>query len=214
MRILDLCSGAESIRRAVEELDLDYDVEVKSLDIESKNNPDFCADIRLWQHVAKSALGDWKPDLIWASPPCTQYSTLQNLNNCPLDRDFGEADSVVKACLSIIDALDPPFYVLENPGTGLLARRPFMRDRGDKVLVDYCMYGFLYRKRTALWTNVSFRARTCNKRCAGYDGSTHQDFRRYNNDVRISVPTELIRVILESVQAKRKRPPRYCQYIT
>lgn len=204
VKVLDLCSGTNSISAACAEHGIDADV--RTLDLNAALQPTYVADILLWQYVCKDVLEGWKPDLVWASPPCTDYSTLQNLNSNPLLRDLTHADSVVQACCNVIATLQPRFYVIENPGTGLLKTRPFMKDRRDKITVDYCMYGLPYRKRTSLWTNVSFRHRLCNKRCSGYDGSRHQDFRRNGVPERGAVPSQLLKVILDSVLAGRKRP--------
>ena len=51
------------------------------------------------------------PDLIVASPPCTQFSCA----NWRQDRETLEPDmSIVKACLDIIDYIKPTWWVLEN----------------------------------------------------------------------------------------------------
>jgi hypothetical protein len=51
------------------------------------------------------------PDLIVASPPCTEYS----LANWRINRETHEPDmDVVRACLDIIDYIKPSWWVLEN----------------------------------------------------------------------------------------------------
>ena len=43
--------------------------------------------------------------------------------------------------------------MIENPQTGLLKKQIFMLDIPYNDL-DYCKYGFLYRKRTRIWNNL------------------------------------------------------------
>ena len=94
-------------------------------------------------------------DVIWASPPCTEYSIAKTIGT----RDFEKADAVVKKCLEIINYYKPRRWVLENPYTGYLKSRPFMKGMHyDKV--DYCVYerGRGRKKRTALWhSNPNFK---------------------------------------------------------
>jgi hypothetical protein len=65
------------------------------------------------------------------------------------------ANSIVQRTLEIIDYLQPKYYIIENPQTGLLKHQPFMQDRPYNDL-DYCRYGMPYRKRTRLWNNLPF----------------------------------------------------------
>lgn len=51
------------------------------------------------------------PELVVASPPCTEFSTA----DWRKDRDTLEPDmSIVRACLDIIDYIKPDYWVLEN----------------------------------------------------------------------------------------------------
>jgi len=58
---------------------------------------------------------DWvddfpRPDLIVASPPCTEFSTANPISRIDFDPDM----SIVRACLDIIDYVKPQWWVLEN----------------------------------------------------------------------------------------------------
>ena len=47
-------------------------------------------------------------------------------------------------------------------------------DEFSYVDVDYCMYGFNYRKRTRLWNNlVHFTPKKCDKNCGKMIGNKH-----------------------------------------
>jgi len=104
-------------------------------------------------------------DIVWASPPCTNYS---HLKRCWYGRklkdgtiytpeqhklDQKEADILVLKSLEIIKYFNPPLWFLENPQTATLKSRDIMIDI-PFYDVDYCMYSdWGYKKRTRIWTN-------------------------------------------------------------
>ena len=80
MKVLDLFSGGQSLRKPCEDLGHEY----FSIDIDPSNNPDMVADI------GKLNFRDipFRTDVIWASPPCTCFSVSSigkhwNINNTP-----------------------------------------------------------------------------------------------------------------------------------
>lgn len=153
MRLLDLCSGTHSINKS-----LPRDVHMTSVDISAKYNPTIVSDIRTWNYKRQFPRGYF--DVIWASPPCTQYSVAKTVGT----RNYAEADSIVKRCLEIIRYFQPPMWFMENPGGGAkLQNRPFMREWNRyKHTCCYCRYGYNYRKITNIWTN---RKGLCLKVC-------------------------------------------------
>ena len=50
--------------------------------------------------------------MIWASPPCTEYSRAKSRYGV---RQLDLAKSIVKRTLEIIDYFDPEYYGIENP---------------------------------------------------------------------------------------------------
>ena len=76
--------------------------------------------------------------------------------------------------IEIIHYFRPKIWFIENPQTGLLKQQPFM-DKFDYYDVDYCKYGFNYRKRTRLWTNlVGWSPQPlCKKHCDSMVGNRH-----------------------------------------
>ena len=87
--------------------------------------------------------------LFWASPPCTEYSRAKTTGI----RNIDYANSIVLKTIEIIDYFNPSWWVIENPQTGLLKEQPFMNGLRYND-IDYCKYGFNYRKRTWLWNNL------------------------------------------------------------
>ena len=149
MRIWDLCSGTGSVSRVWR----DAGHETLTLDIDPKCSPDICTDLMNWDYTC---FGLEPPDFIWASCPCTHYSIARSKAKTP--RDLEGSDAIVKRCLDIIRYWRPRYWVIENPQTGLLKTREVVRGLEFKDL-DYCMYRAPYRKRTRLWTNITWTPR-------------------------------------------------------
>ena len=118
-------------------------------------------------------------------------------------------------------------FCLENPSTGCLTNRPFMRElNAHRRVVDYCRYKcavggkralswalYPYKKPTALWTNVDFHPRRCNCPGGRHSSSMVGDRARGRRkdrgggrspplSVRHTVPTELhLDILLSALEA-------------
>ncbi len=102
--------------------------------------------------------------VVWASPPCTNYSKLQDgwlgrmrkgeiYTKEIQEKEMKADDKLVIRTLEIIDYFNPEIWFIENPATSRMKDRPYMKDK-PFYLVDYCMYSdWGYRKRTRIWTN-------------------------------------------------------------
>ena len=139
MKLLELFSGTGSVGTVAKKLHW----EVVSLDLK---NADINVDILEWDYK-RYPTGYF--DFIHASPPCTEYSIAKQTGVRKID----EANKIVLRTLEIIDYFKPSVWFIENPQSGLLKKQDFMKDL-DYFDVDYCKYGFNYRKRTRLWTNL------------------------------------------------------------
>jgi site-specific DNA-cytosine methylase len=137
---------------------------VVSVDIDRRPHITHCADILQWDYKQYPS-GYF--DMITASPPCTNYSSA---NRKPIkDRDMTHSDQMVQKTIEIIDYFQPKYWLIENPQSGLLKFRPFMKDI-PYTDVDYCRYGFPCRKRTRFWNNIpQLSLHMCDKVCAVYD---------------------------------------------
>ena len=102
-------------------------------------------------------------DMIWASPPCVQYSCARTVASTP--RDLVGADKLVLQVLAIIAYFDPPCFFIENQWSGLLRQRPIMTPLPTPKKVSYCKYGFNYQKHTAIWTDSDIEFETCKNDC-------------------------------------------------
>ena len=144
MKVLELFAGTGSIGKGFRR----RGHEVVSLDLDKHSHPDICADILDFDY---KALEPGSFDVVWASPPCTQYSKARTTGP---PRDLEGADSIVQRTLDIIRYLNPKYFFMENPATGLLKTREVVAGLQWKDLT-YCSYGRPFRKLTRIWTDCT-----------------------------------------------------------
>lgn len=146
-RLLELFSGTGSVGKVAKKLGY----EVISVDILFPAT--YRCDILKWDYK-KYPPGYF--DVIWASPPCTEFSYAKTVGK----RDMDGALKLVKRALKIIDYFKPRSYAIENP-VGHLRHMNIMKKRNDRKTISYCKYGFSYRKNTDIWTNSKFEPLKC-----------------------------------------------------
>ena len=147
MKVLELFAGSRSIGKAAESLGY----EVYSSDLNEFEGIDYPIDI-LEFDISKVP---FKPDIIWASPPCTTYSIAAISHHRPHNKplsDFAiKSDNMVKKTISIIQEFNPKYWYIENP-RGMLRKQTFMQGL-SRTTVWYCTYGDKRAKPTDIWTN-------------------------------------------------------------
>ena len=107
MKLLELFSGTGSVGKVARF----YGFEVVSLDRDMDAN--IKTDIMDWNYR------EFPPkhfDVIWMSPPCTEYSRA--LTTRP--RKIDEANIIVQRALDILEHFEPKYWMIENPQSGLL----------------------------------------------------------------------------------------------
>ena len=188
MNVLELFSGTGSVGKVCHKLGW----ATISLDLDER--ADIVCDILDWDY--KVYPKDYF-SLVWASPPCDEYSCM---NYCRPEKkpDLESADKLVLKALEIIDYFKPEVWFIENPQTGLLKSRPFMKGL-PFYDVDYCMYGGHIRKRTRIWTNKKvWNNKLCDKSCGLIKDNKHPKFSEMNIpginrlDLRHAIPEDLI----------------------
>ena len=122
-----------------------------SVDNDGKWNPTHVSNIEAFERSHEYPVGHF--DIIWASPPCTEYSRAKTTK----PRDLPKADSIAESALRIITSLAPRIWYVENP-VGMLKDREFMQPYNEFInTATYCKYGTPYRKATNIWTNKVLR---------------------------------------------------------
>ena len=167
VRVLELFSGTGSVGKVCEE----FNYEVVSLDLE---NATINTNILDWDYK-KYPVGYF--DYIHSSFPCNKFSTcmygnigrkLKSLNMEVLTREKVEEEIItiglppLNKSLEIIDYFKPKYFTMENPAYG--RARDFIKDI-DNTVIDYCKYGFPYKKPTRIWNNFNFKGLRCNNDC-------------------------------------------------
>ena len=157
MKTLELFCGTKSFGKYAEERNWDN----ISVDIESKFNPTICCNILDFDYTK------YEPetfDIIWGSPPCQYFSLCRKswigryvkkhdrvITREDIDNDMYELGlPPLERTLEIIKYLKPKYFFIENPQTSDM--KLFMTDY-SYIDVDYCTFGFDYKKRTRIWTN-------------------------------------------------------------
>ena len=147
VKVLELFAGSRSIGKAAEELGY----KVFSSDLKGFEGIDYEVDILDFD----TSKVPFKPDIIWASPPCTSYSVAAISKHRPTNGELSDfakkSDLMVKRVLNIIKELDPKKWYIENP-RGMLRVQSFMKGL-PKTTVWYCKYGDTRAKPTDIWSN-------------------------------------------------------------
>ena len=156
MNVLELFSGTKSIGKVCDKLGWN----AISVDLELPASHE--CDIMDFDY--KQYPKDYF-SIVWASPPCTYYSSLQNcwlgrkkkdgilFTKEILENHRKESDKLILRTFEIIDYFNPDLWCLENPQRGTLKDRDIMKYI-PYYDVSYCMYSdWGYEKRTRIWTN-------------------------------------------------------------
>jgi len=207
IKILELFAGSRSVGNAAESLGY----EVFSSDINNFKGIDYVVDILNFD-INKVP---FKPDIIWASPPCTTYSIAaishHRPKNKPLSSFAIKSDLIVKKTLEIIKELNPNKWYIENP-RGLLRKQNFMTGL-PRTTVWYCTYGDKRAKPTDIWSNNIFSLFNVNgwrprPECFNGNQNCHHEFAPRGSQTgtqglkgnydRSKIPNELCFEILKS----------------
>lgn len=203
---LDLCSGIGGFSAAFDDAG---GWEVVTVDLEEKFGPDIQSDL---VELRPGDLPD--PDVVLFSPPCTTFS-VANLHSghwedgSPATDEVREAILLVYHGIGLIEALDPEFWVLENP-RGML--RTVLGD--PEAAIHYCQYGAAFQKPTDWWGEIpsSFPVRRCapgadcheNTGRGGNEGGI-QGMRGQAPEKRAEVPYGVSQALLTSVESPAPR---------
>jgi len=140
MKILELFSGTESFSKVARK----RGHQTFTVDSDKKFKPDLVKDI--WLLTTKDI--PFKPDFVWASPPCTHFSIATHRHWKNRFPQFQTRDSfmLILTTLELIMYLNPRFWILENPKSRL---RWLLGNPPNTVY--YGSYGYPVLKPTDLW---------------------------------------------------------------
>lgn len=155
LRVLELFAGSRSIGKAAEALGM----EVRSVDLVDFGGIHRVGDIL---GMKPASFKGWRPDIIWASPPCTAFSVASMGKHwgggrkafIPKSANAYLGQALVKRAQEIILACAPEVWFIENP-EGVLRNLPLMQGWADRHTITYCTYGDSRQKRTDIWTNCT-----------------------------------------------------------
>ena len=202
MRFLELFSGTGSFSKIARKRGH------KCFTIDNNKNfkPDLCKD------VLKLRINEilFKPDVLWSSPPCIDYSHAKRKGAMFIEY----SNMLVIKTLSLITALKPKFWIIENPQTSTLKFQYFMIDLPYSD-VSYCKYGKPYRKQTRLWNNFGFNGEVCDKNCDFMIGKKHicsvgnarkkYSLKFINKVDKAVIPEKLCLEIIKQIEVKNEK---------
>jgi hypothetical protein len=144
-RLLSLFDGTGSISTRFRE----GGWEVISLDLDPSCGASVTEDVLQWDYLSEPPF-----QALFAACPCEAYSQANTRGT----RNLVLADSLVAKTWEIVQHfkhLNPEvLFFIENPDSSWLWKRPVSAPFPHHVRLDFCQYGFKYRKRTRIATNV------------------------------------------------------------
>jgi site-specific DNA-cytosine methylase len=208
MKVLELFSGSRTFSKVAEETGH----ETFSVDINDFEGTDYVTDL-LDIDLDKIP---FKPDIIWASPPCTGFSvasigvhwalpapgarSTQVNNRIPKTETARIGLALLRKTLEIIRHFDPQYWYIENP-RGMMRKMPEVGALWRNT-VTYCQYGEERMKPTDIWTNdLKWRPRPACKNgdpchVAAPRGSRTGTQGIKGNYLRSKIPVELAKEII------------------
>lgn len=123
--MLDLCAGLGGASQAMKPPRW----RVITVDNDPRFDPTICIDVRTWHYNGPT------PDLIWASPPCTEFARL----SMPWSQKYQTTMpdlSIMLACKRLIHEIHPRWWILEN----VRGARPFFEPYLGNVKAIYSAF--------------------------------------------------------------------------
>ena len=204
MRVLELFKGTGSLTKYCEA----NGWECVSLDIEPKFGATHTCDILDFDYT-QYPVGHF--DIIWASPECKVYSSLQYMNvgkykyKTRADLQHAQQDNwkYTDKAIEMIHYFNPHKWFIENPLTSQLMKHPKLAMM-PFIICDYCRFGTSHKKPTRIWTNVEKPNARCvcvgNHKCVG-SLNKHQDLKDVNYlnnklETKYAIPQLLIEYLM------------------
>ena len=214
MKVLELFAGSCSFSNVAATYGFETFTIDNGLDLKTS---DHYAKIDLVKDILKLNIDEipFKPDIIWASPPCTTFSIAscghhwnppdESGNRTPKTDAAETGLLLLEKTILIINKLQPKYYFIENP-RGLM-RKMGVVEHLNRHTVTYCQYGDNRMKPTDIWTNLDWKPKAMCKNgqpCheAAPRGSKTGTQGLKNNHERSKIPYLLCREIIETILHK------------
>lgn len=226
MKVLDLFSGTQSVRKALDLMNIEY--EYYGIDIYSPEEENIILDLSqddIVNKVIEVLPSGWMPDFIWASPVCNKFSIsmgvkggtvyFEKTKNGLIPRENMDVlkdtswksiskDSIDFETSLHISLVKNMSKILDYYNVDFVIENPytsyiefFLPPLIIKNKVSYCRYGFPYRKDTAIYSNVMLNLKTCNHETHEQDVWNFRDKKKPKScQERSQVPPQLIKDIL------------------
>lgn len=174
IRVLDLCSGTQSVKHALQAMFSDTEIEYISWDIDPGMNPTITGDLGCWERIidtlpkelAKKMRTPGYFDIVWFSPDCRARS----MANTTGTRDLDTSRELIMAVTCLIEKLRPVAMFWENPESSVFRLRDekFMQEVQARLGIKpysttYCKYAFPYMKPTTIWSSVPIALEHCDR---------------------------------------------------
>ena len=169
MRTLELFKGGGSFSNWSD----NRGYETITVDILEKWKPTHCVDIMEFDYK-QYPVGYF--DIIFCSPECKIYSVLQYTwigrkwkDRQQLIDERKKHDKFFHKTIEIINYLKPKYYVIENPKVSAIWEIEFdnnLLSDINYICLDYCRFGYAYRKQTKFLTNIKKNDMRC--KCKGH----------------------------------------------
>jgi hypothetical protein len=206
MKVLELFAGSCSFSNVANT----YGFETLTTDIKQFGNIDIVEN--LFNLDYKNL--NYKPDIIWASPPCTTFSVAscyhhwtapdESGNRIPKTENAKNGLLLLEKTIEIINYFIPKYYFIENP-RGLMRKMIAVKNL-PRYTVSYCQYGDTRMKPTDIWSNLDFGAKLCKNGAPCHEsaprGSMTGTQGLKNNYERSKIPNLLCKEIIETILHK------------
>ena len=163
---IEIYSGTESFSNVARDVMIGHSAHF-TIDNDPFFNSTFEEDVLVLDYKSQIPPNEWLVTHIWASPPCTEYSSARTTGG---PRNLELADRCVSKAFEIIKYYQQNsntglIWFIENPASGLLKTRPLMQEWNRFAhRVDYCAYepSWGLKKSTLIWTNQEgFQGKRC-----------------------------------------------------
>lgn len=149
LKVLDLFCGLKGWSKPF----ADRGHDVRTLDFDPKFNATYTADILAW---VPERMGDWRPDVVLASPPCEGFTVMNigknwNHDHTPKTAKAELALAIMRRTVDLIQELNPKWFWIENPRGKMRRLMEIHAPLWKRVQVTYCHYGRETMKPTDLW---------------------------------------------------------------